>query len=86
MIGPLLLTGEQATARLAQDLAMMAAPGWTIQLVGDLGAGKTSFARAFIRALARDEGLEVPSPTYTLVQRYEEAVPPVLHADLYRIT
>lgn len=86
MITPLLLEGDDATAQLAQDLAMMAEPGWVITLQGDLGAGKTTFARAFIRTLAGDPHLEVPSPTYTLVQRYEEASPAVLHADLYRLT
>lgn len=83
---PLLLEGDEATARLAQDLAMVAEPGWIIRLEGDLGAGKTTFARAFIRTLAGDPRLEVPSPTYTLVQRYDEAAPAVLHADLYRLS
>ena len=82
---PRRLDGEAETARYAQDIAMAARAGWTIRLEGDLGAGKSTFARAFIRALARDPGLEVPSPTYTLVQRYEECAPPVLHADLYRL-
>ncbi|MEO0384613.1 MAG: tRNA (adenosine(37)-N6)-threonylcarbamoyltransferase complex ATPase subunit type 1 TsaE [Pseudomonadota bacterium] len=86
MIGPLTLVGDAATEQLAQDIAMVAAPGWVIRLEGDLGAGKTTFARAFIRTLAKDPGLEVPSPTYTLVQRYDEADPPVLHADLYRLS
>ncbi|MGD1885668.1 MAG: tRNA (adenosine(37)-N6)-threonylcarbamoyltransferase complex ATPase subunit type 1 TsaE [Cohaesibacteraceae bacterium] len=85
MIGPMRLEGEEATARLAEDIAMVAAPGWTIRLDGDLGAGKTSFARAFISALADSPDLEVPSPTYTIVQRYDEADPAVLHADLYRL-
>lgn len=85
MIGPLALEGEQATQALANDVAMVAAPGWVIRLEGDLGAGKTTFARAFIRALAKDPGFEVPSPTYTLVQRYDEIAPQVLHADLYRL-
>ncbi len=80
------LIGDAATEQLAEDIAMVAAPGWVIRLDGDLGAGKTTFARAFIRALARDASLEVPSPTYTLVQRYDEADPPVLHADLYRLS
>ena len=84
-LGPLTLTGETASQKLAEDIAMVAAPGWTLALNGDLGTGKTSFARAFIRALAKDGALEVPSPTYTLVQRYDEAEPPVLHADLYRL-
>ncbi len=86
MIGPLTLIGDTATEQLAQDIAMVAAPGWVIRLEGDLGAGKTTFARAFIRTLAKDVSLEVPSPTYTLVQRYDEADPAVLHADLYRLS
>lgn len=86
MIGPIRLEGEAATERFADDVAMLAAPGWVVRLEGGLGAGKTSFARAFIRALADDPALEVPSPTYTLVQRYDEADPPVLHADLYRLS
>ncbi len=85
MIGPLTLPNEAATAQLAQDIAMIAESGWTIRLEGDLGVGKTSFARAFIRSLADDLDYEVPSPTYTLVQRYDDLSPNVLHADLYRL-
>jgi tRNA threonylcarbamoyl adenosine modification protein YjeE len=86
MSDALKLVGDAATEQLAEDIAMIAAPGWVIRLDGDLGAGKTTFARAFIRALAKDASLEIPSPTYTLVQRYDEADPPVLHADLYRLS
>ncbi|MFN3225890.1 MAG: tRNA (adenosine(37)-N6)-threonylcarbamoyltransferase complex ATPase subunit type 1 TsaE [Hyphomicrobiales bacterium] len=86
MTDALKLVGDAATEQLAEDIAMVAAPGWVIRLDGDLGAGKTTFARAFIRALAKNASLEVPSPTYTLVQRYDEADPPVLHADLYRLS
>jgi hypothetical protein len=86
MSDPIKLVGDAATEQLAEDIAMVAAPGWVIRLDGDLGAGKTTFARAFIRALAKDASLEVPSPTYTLVQRYDEADPPVMHADLYRLS
>lgn len=71
-------------ARLAADMAMVARPGDCLALSGDLGAGKTSFARAFIRALAGEPDLEVPSPTFTLVQTYDTR-PPVAHYDLYRI-
>jgi len=79
------LAGEAATARLARRLAGLSRPGDVIALWGDLGAGKTSFARAFILALAgRPE--EVPSPTFTLVQIYPAPVAPVWHFDLYRVT
>lgn len=79
------LHNETATAQLMADLALLVGPGDVITLTGDLGAGKTAAARAMIRYLAGDEALEVPSPTFTLVQGYE--LPPfaVLHADLYRI-
>ena len=64
------LPDETATAELAARISALAEPGDVIALKGDLGAGKTSFARAFIRARGdRDE--EVPSPTFTLVQVYE---------------
>jgi len=80
------LIGEQATAALAAKLASGVAPPLVIALRGDLGAGKTAFARAFIRALpgaAKDE--DVPSPTFTLVQTYPCDLGPVWHFDLYRI-
>src|SRR5215831_21243563 len=79
------LANETATARLMADLALLIGPGDVITLSGDLGAGKTAAARAMIRYLADDEGLEVPSPTFTLAQTYELAPFPLLHADLYRV-
>ena len=80
------LPDEAATAGLAGRLAARARAGDVIGLAGDLGSGKTTFARAFIRALgAGDE--EVPSPTFTLVEVYGFAGrPPVWHFDLYRLT
>ena len=78
------LPDEAATARLAADLALVLKQGDLVALSGDLGAGKTHFARAFIRALAGDPALEVPSPTYTLAQVYETR-PKVTHFDLYRL-
>jgi tRNA threonylcarbamoyladenosine biosynthesis protein TsaE len=61
------------------------APGDTLLLSGTLGAGKTALARALIRALDGDPALEVPSPTYTLVQTYETKAGTVWHFDLYRL-
>ncbi|MDQ6434207.1 tRNA (adenosine(37)-N6)-threonylcarbamoyltransferase complex ATPase subunit type 1 TsaE [Mesorhizobium sp. LHD-90] len=78
------LADEAATARLGEDLAAALKPGDVLALAGDLGAGKTTLARALIRASAGDPELEVPSPTFTLVQNYEGRVP-VAHFDLYRL-
>jgi N-acetylmuramate 1-kinase len=72
---------------LAAELALMASPGMALLLKGELGAGKSTFARAFIRALLpRESDLDIPSPTFTLVQVYRETRIPVVHADLYRTT
>jgi len=80
------LQNEQATRRLAMDVALLLRPGDVVTLSGDLGAGKTTFARALIRRLAGDEQIEVPSPTFTLVQSYALPAFPVIHADLYRVS
>lgn len=80
------LEGEEATAALAGTLALWARPGFVIALEGELGAGKSVLARAFIRALF-NAGMEsdVPSPSFPLVQVYEETRVPVFHADLFRL-
>jgi tRNA threonylcarbamoyladenosine biosynthesis protein TsaE len=77
------LPDERATAALARRVSALAEPGDVIALKGDLGAGKTTFARAFIRA--RGGGEEVPSPTFTLLQTYELDPTVVWHFDLYRL-
>jgi tRNA threonylcarbamoyladenosine biosynthesis protein TsaE len=79
------LTDEVATARLAARIAGAARARDTIALAGPLGSGKTSFARAFIRALGKGDE-EVPSPTFTLVETYRfPGKPPIWHFDLYRL-
>ena len=81
----LLLRDQAATEALATTLAPMLKKNDVVSLSGDLGAGKTTFARALIRLLQNDPDLEVPSPTFTLLQSYDAGPLPILHADLYRI-
>ena len=81
----LALANEAATANLMADLALLIGAGDVITLSGDLGAGKTTAARALIRYLADDPAIEVPSPTFTLAQSYDLTPFPLVHADLYRI-
>jgi len=80
------LADEPATRRLMTDIAGLIEPGDLITLSGDLGAGKTTFARALIRHLAGDDSVEVPSPTFTLTQGYDLPRFRLVHADLYRLS
>ncbi len=74
-----------ATQAFAARLAARVRPGDAILLEGPLGAGKTAFARAFLRAVSGNSGLDVPSPSYTLVQSYDTPLGPVHHFDLWRL-
>lgn len=73
------------TCDLARALGPLLVPGDTVLLSGDVGAGKTHFARCLILSLL-DTPEDVPSPTYTLVQSYDAPVGEIWHADLYRLT
>ena len=79
------LPDEDATGRLAARLAEILCPGDVLLLSGPIGAGKTAFARALIRAAMSNPAEDVPSPTFTLVQTYQADVE-IWHADLYRLT
>lgn len=76
---------EAETGALAKDLASLLGAGDMVTLAGDLGVGKTTFARALIRELLHDPALEAPSPTFTIMQSYESGALRILHADFYRI-
>jgi tRNA threonylcarbamoyladenosine biosynthesis protein TsaE len=79
------LSDEADTVLLAQQIAPLLSAGDTLLLEGEIGAGKSTFARALIRArLGRME--DVPSPTFTLVQTYEDPAGDIWHCDLYRLT
>jgi tRNA threonylcarbamoyl adenosine modification protein YjeE len=79
------LPNEAATMALGRELSLVARVGDQILLSGDLGSGKTSLARGFIRAVAGESGLEVPSPTFSLVQAYDIGRMKAAHLDLYRV-
>lgn len=80
----LILTSPDETSAFAQRVGAQLRPGDTLLLQGDIGAGKSHFARALIQSL-QDNPEHVPSPTFTLVQTYETRSGEVWHADLYRL-
>lgn len=79
----MILDSEMATADLAKRFAPLLRPGDVVTLSGSLGAGKTSFVRHLLHALGH-EG-EVPSPSFAIVQPYDDLVPAVWHTDLFRV-
>jgi len=81
-------SSPEATADFARNLAPCLVPGDTILLEGPIGAGKSHFARALIQARlsAADRLEDVPSPTFTLVQTYDDGLAQIWHADLYRLS
>lgn len=79
----MILKDEGATSEFGAALAKVVRGGDVITLSGPLGVGKTTLARGFLAALGH-EG-EVPSPSFAIVQPYEDLDPPVWHVDLYRI-
>ncbi|MDQ0316738.1 tRNA (adenosine(37)-N6)-threonylcarbamoyltransferase complex ATPase subunit type 1 TsaE [Amorphus orientalis] len=85
-VSTLTLSDETDTVRLAEDIAAVLKPGDLVTLSGPLGAGKTTFARALLRAIADDPDLEVPSPTFTLLQPYDLPRLQIAHVDLYRLS
>jgi tRNA threonylcarbamoyladenosine biosynthesis protein TsaE len=79
----MILDDEEATARTGAVLAARVRAGDVITLSGPLGVGKTALARGFLAALGHPG--EVPSPSFAIVQPYDDVDPPVWHVDLYRI-
>ncbi len=79
------LPNEAATQGLAREVAALVGADDLVTLSGELGAGKTTFARALLRSLTGDPELETPSPTFTLMQIYDSKAFPIVHADLYRV-
>jgi tRNA threonylcarbamoyladenosine biosynthesis protein TsaE len=79
----MILADEAATAAVGAMLSRLARPGDVIALSGPLGVGKTALARGFLAALGHQG--EVPSPSFAIVQPYEELTPAVWHVDLYRV-
>lgn len=79
------LPDMDATEHLARAIAQELRPGDLVILSGDLGAGKTALVRAILRFLAQDSSLEVPSPTFTIIQHYDFFDKSIIHADFYRL-
>ena len=79
----MILRDEAATEDVGRRLAGILRAGDVVTLSGPLGVGKTALARAVLHALGHSG--DVPSPTFAIVQPYEELNPPVWHVDLFRV-
>ena len=84
--GPVILVNEADMSALAERIAPLLRVGDTLLLSGPVGAGKSAFARALIRARLHSPLEEIPSPTYTLVQSYPAPDGDIWHSDLYRLS
>nr|WP_294915084.1 tRNA (adenosine(37)-N6)-threonylcarbamoyltransferase complex ATPase subunit type 1 TsaE [uncultured Neokomagataea sp.] len=81
----LFLKNQSETEALGVSLAALCVPGDCIALNGSYGMGKSTFARAFLRALTGDPSLDVPSPSFPILLTYDTPRGPVFHYDLWRL-
>lgn len=84
MTKQVIFNNQTETEDFAKALALKLKPGNVIRLLGPLGSGKSVIARTIIKALGTKEK-HIPSPTYTLVQAYDDTTTPIAHMDLYRL-
>ncbi len=82
----IVIRSEAETIGFAAEFSANLSAGDVVLLHGDLGMGKSVFSRAVIRALCGDDAMEVPSPTFTLVQQYDAPLGAIWHFDLYRLS
>ncbi len=86
MMQTIVSSSQTETENFAKMLSLWSRPGQVIALEGELGSGKSTFARAFIKALAKTGDIfDVPSPSFSLIQIYDNTRVPIAHIDLYRL-
>jgi len=79
-------TSEEETAQYAAEFCDQLSAGSVVLLYGNLGMGKSVFARSIVRNLCNSDSMAVPSPTFTLVQHYDASDFSISHFDLYRLS